>query len=116
MVGFATKRPTLVSIVCIIGWLMVVLCFMYAFSPTVKKMGEYYPALYSLIICLQFIAFVGVWYMKRWGQELFVFSFFAKSIVQVLMNDFSAASLTFVLSILFILVLVFFYRRMDRNL
>ena len=116
MVGIKTKRPRLVSIISIIGWIMVVMSFIYAFSPTVKKIGEFYPALYSFVVCLQFISFVGIWYMKKWGVHLFVISFFSKNILLVFMNSFTPADITFLISGIFILILLFFYRRMDINL
>ncbi len=67
MVGIKAKRPIIVSIASIIGWVMVVFSFIYAFSPTVKKLGEFYPALYSFVTCMQFISYVGIWYMKKMG-------------------------------------------------
>ncbi|HTB07731.1 MAG TPA: hypothetical protein VK806_12335 [Bacteroidia bacterium] len=116
MVGFSVKRPKVVSILCIIGWIMVVFSFLNAFSPAVKKLGQFYPAIYSLVMCLQFIAFVGIWYMKRWGLELFILSFFGKAVLLLFMNDFSYGDLTFLLSAIFIIILVFFYKKMDMNL
>jgi hypothetical protein len=116
MVGFARKRPLIITIICIFGWLMVVLNFLDAFSPAVKKIGQFYPALYSLVMCLQFIALVGIWYMKRWGVELFIASFFCKAILFVFMNTFDYNSLTFIMSVIFIITLLFFYRKMDVNL
>lgn len=95
---------------------MVVFNFLDAFSPAVKKLGQFYPALYSLLMCLQFIAFVGIWYMKRWGIELFIVSFFGKSILFLFMNTLSYTSFTFVLSGIFIVLLLFYYRKMDVNL
>jgi hypothetical protein len=116
MVGFVRKRPVLLSIICIIGWIMVVVNFLDAFSPSVKKIGEFYPALYSLIVCLQFISFVGIWYMKRWGVELFIASFFGKAALFVFMSTFSYGSLSFIFSVVFIIILVIYYRKMDVNL
>jgi len=116
MVGIKTKRPLIISIISIIGWLMVVMSFIYAFSPSVKKIGEFYPALYSFVVCLQFISFVGIWYMKKWGLNLLVVSFFCKNILLVFMNSFTPGDITFLISAIFIIILLFFYRRMDINL
>lgn len=106
----------MVSIMCITGWLMVVCSFIYAFSPGVKKIGEFYPAIYSFVVCLQFISFVGLWYMKKWGLHLFIVSFFLKSIALVLMNTFTYGDITFIIGAIFIIVFLFFYKRMDTNL
>ena len=116
MVGIKVKRPVIVSIVCIIGWIMVLLSFVYAFSPDIKKIGEFYPALYSFVVCLQFISLVGIWYMKKWGLHLLVVSFFCKNIILVFMNTFTFGDITFLLEIIFIIILLFYYKRMDINL
>jgi len=120
MVGYTTKRPVIISILCVLGWIMVILNFLIAFSPSIKKIGPLYPALYSLVMCFQFIAFVGLWYMKRWGLELFISSFFAKCILSVMMGDFSNPGgmflFSFVVSVIIIIVILFYYRRMDMNL
>src|SRR5579863_9308227 len=100
MVGIKVKRPVIVSIVSIIGWIMVMLSFVYAFSPTIKKIGEFYPALYSFVVCLQFISFVGIWYMKKWGLHFFVTSFFLKNILLVFMNSFQYGDITFLVEII----------------
>ena len=120
MVGYATKRPVVISIFCVAGWIMAVFNFLIAFSPAIKKLGELYPALYSLVMCFQFIAFVGLWYMKRWGLEIFIASFFARAVLGVLMGDFANPGgmfiLSFALSVIIIIVTLFYYRRMDLNL
>lgn len=116
MVGIKVKRPVIVSIVCIIGWILVVFSFIYAFSPNVKKIGEFYPAIYSFVVCLQFISFVGIWYMKKWGPNLFVVSFFLKNILLVCMGTFTAGDIVFLADIIFIIILLFYYKRMDINL
>jgi len=123
MVGIKSKRPVIVSIMCIIGWIMVVFSFIYAFSPTVKKIGDFYPPLYSLVICLEFISCVGMWYMKKWGVHLFILAFSGKETLLLLMNDFSNTGLSLVFSVFFILlsliliiVMLCYYRRMDINL
>ncbi len=90
--------------------------FVYAFSPNVKKIGEFFPALYSFIVCLQFISFVGIWYMKKWGIHMLIAAYFAKNILLVFMNSFTPADLTFLVSAIFIIILMFYYKRMDINL
>src|ERR1035437_1416738 len=72
------KRPTVLSIVCMIGFAWVLFTFTGVFSPSVKKLGVFMPAIYGLIIAATFISFIGVWHMKRWGTELYVISFCEK--------------------------------------
>ena len=96
------KRPKILKIVCILGFFSIVFSFLAVFSPSVKRMGDWYPALFGLIVAASFISYIGVWHMKRWGVQLFIVS------------DFSIAGILF--SVLCIFPMLLFYNRMDLNL
>ena len=108
------KRPPLLTIICILGYTWIVFSFPSVFSPIIKKLGIWYPGLFGLMVAANFISFVGVWHMKKWGVQLFIFTFFIKQIVLVLTEDISYSGLAF--SILFIAGFLFYYKRMDVNL
>ncbi len=107
-------RPVLLTIVCIIGFIGVILSFPSIFSPFVKKMGDFYPALFGCLIAANFISIVGVWNMKRWGFTLFLISSLINQIAKLLTNNWTITDI--ILPILFLGVSVFFYNRMDKNL
>lgn len=108
------KRPVLLSIVCILGFIWIVFSFPAVFSPSVKKLGDWYPALFGLIVAASFISYIGVWYMKRWGVNLFIITFFVKEIILIFIDDVSYVGILF--SVFFIFSMVSFYKRMDTNL
>ncbi len=108
------KRPILLSVVCVLGFIWIVFSLPAVFSPSIKKMGDWYPALFGLIVASSFISYIGVWHMKRWGCSLFVITFFTKEILLVLINDVSYVGIVF--SVFFISSMVSFYKRMDVNL
>lgn len=108
------KRPKLLSIVCVLGFIWIVFSFPAVFSPYMKKLGSWYPAILGLIVAANFISLIGVWHMKRWGVHLFVISFFTKEILQVLINDLNYFGIS--ASIIFIVIMLLFYKRMDLNL
>lgn len=110
----ALKRPRLISIICILGFIWIVFSFPSVFSPSIKKMGDWYPALFGLIVASSFISYIGVWHMKRWGVQLFIITFFMKEILLILLEDFSYVGIAF--SLFFLISMLFFYRRMDLNL
>lgn len=114
MQGAAIKRPTLISIVCILGFVWIVFSFPGIFSPSLKKLGDWYPALFGVLVAMSFISYIGLWHMKRWGVQLFIISFFVKEILLVMINDLSYVGIVF--SIFFISSMVPFYKRMDVNL
>ena len=108
------KRPAIISIVCIIGYVWIIFSFPGIFSPAMKKQGELMPAISGLFIALSFIALVGVWHMKQWGVNLYTVTFFVRQTVLVLMNDISYPGL--ILSTIFIILFMVHYRKMDINL
>ncbi len=107
------KRPILISIVCIIGFFWIVFSLPAVFSPSVKKLGDWYPALFGLLVAASFIAYIGVWNMKRWGCTLFIITFSVKTSLLIMINDVSPIGT--ILSIFFISSMVAYYKRMDVN-
>jgi len=110
----ALKRPRLISIICILGFIWIVFSFPSVFSPSIKKMGDWYPALFGLIVASSFISYIGVWHMKRWGVQLFIITFFIKEVLLILLEDLSYVGIAF--SLFFLISMLFFYRQMDLNL
>lgn len=108
------KRPGILTAICIIGYIWIVVTFPGMFSPAVKKTGAWYPALYGIFVAMNFISFIGIWHMKRWGVNLFIATFFLKQVVNILADDVSYVGIG--LSVIFIIIFLFFYRRMDVNL
>jgi hypothetical protein len=109
-----TKRPKVISTICIIGFVWIVFSFPAVFSPSVKKMGDWFPALYGFFVALNFIAFIGIWYLKKWGISLFTIVFFIKTFFQLVYNDYAIVGT--ILSVLFIILLIPFYKKMNSNL
>ena len=111
------KRPLIITIVCVAGYLAVLFTFPQIFSPAIKKMGLWVPALYGVMVAAHFISCVGIWYLKQWGVELYVVAFFAKSLFFIItaqtgvMFYFSTS-----LTVVFIVILLRFYPKMNPNL
>jgi hypothetical protein len=84
------------------------------FSPGVKNVGIWFPALLGLIVASRFIAMIGVWHMKKWGILLFYIAMFMKLYISVVFHQLS------VIEIVLCLYLggsfIFFFRKMDSNL
>lgn len=111
------KRPVLLTIVCVLGYTWIVFSLPAVFSPAVKKLGDWYPALFGLLVATNFISFVGVWHMKRWGVNLFIITFFIKETIYIIINDTGYSFYTGIaFSVFFISSMIVFYKRMDVNL
>jgi len=108
------KRPVVHTVICVIGILWSLLNFIFVFSPFIKKISDWAPAIFGTIVAVQFISFIGVWHMKRWGVHLFISAFFAKIIFSIMIDDVSYVGIT--LAVIFIIFFLIFYRRMDDEL
>ncbi|WP_317899838.1 hypothetical protein [Aurantibacillus circumpalustris] len=111
------KRPRIISIICIIGYLAVLITFPQVFSPPIKKLGMFMPALFGILISAQFIACVGVWYYKQWGVQMYLLAFFAKTIF-FLTTQQTGFSFYFggLISLVSIILLLRHYPKMNPNL
>lgn len=111
------KRPIIITIICVIGYLSVVFTFPQVFSPSIKKLGVLMPAVYGVLVAAHFISCVGIWYFKRWGVQLYLLSFFAKTIFYLSIRETGLMFyINVFISVVFIIILLKFYPRMDRNL
>lgn len=108
------KRPVILTIICIVGILWSLANFIYVFSPFIKKISDWAPAIYGIIVALQFISFIGIWHMKRWGVTLCISAFFTKIIFSIFVNDISYVGIG--LSALFTIFFLIFYRKMNDEL
>jgi hypothetical protein len=111
------KRPRIISIICIAGYLSVLFTFPQVFSPPIKKLGVFMPAIYGILVASHFIGCVGIWYFKQWGVQLYLLSFFAKTLFYLLTHQtgfgFYAGTL---ISLIFIIILLKYYPKMNANL
>jgi hypothetical protein len=108
------KRPVVLSVICVIGFVWVLFNIPSMFSPEIKRLSDWYPALIGIITAINFICYIGVWYMKKWGVELFLLNFFADQSLFIAIGKFGALH-CFMGTVSLILFLIF-YRKMDQNL
>lgn len=108
------KRPVIITIICIVGILWSLGNFISVFSPFIKKISDWAPAIYGIIVAMQFISFIGVWNMKRWGTMIFIAAFFSKLIFSVFTDDVNYAGIG--LGIVFTIFFLIFYKAMDDEL
>lgn len=111
------KRPAVITWFCVLGYLSILVAFPQVFSPQVKKLGLFMPAVYGLLVAVDFMAYVGIWYLKRWGAELFLLSYFTKTLIDLVLGN---TGFLFYSGQVFSWFFVFFllrnYRMMNRNL
>jgi hypothetical protein len=80
-------------------------------------MGLWVPAIYGILVSAYFISCVGIWYFKQWGVQLYLITFFAKTLFFILTSQ---TGVTFyistILTLVFIAILIRFYPKMNPNL
>lgn len=104
------------TIICVAGFILVIGNMGTMFSPTIRKLGDFYPALFGLLVSFRFIAYVGLWHMKRWGVEVFMSTLVAQIILATVLEAYEINMLGLAEHILALIVMIVFYRKMDRNL
>lgn len=111
------KRPKIISLICIIGYITVVFTFLQVFSPAIKKLGVFMPAIYGVLVAGNFISCVGIWYLKQWGVRLYILAFFARIVFFLLIHQLSGGFyFGCAISALSIIILLRFYPKMSQNL
>ena len=80
----------------------------------IKKISDWAPAIYGIIVALQFISFIGIWHMKRWGVLLCISAFFTKQIFSLFVDDINYIGIG--LSVVFTVFFLIFYRKMADEL
>ena len=111
------RRPLLISIICIIGFIWIVFTFPGVCSPFMKKIGNWVPALYGFIIACSFISYVGVWHMKKWGVHLYIITICIKESFFFTADLFDLWTMIGIgASILFTGLFAGYYKRMSVNL
>lgn len=75
------------------------------------------PAIYGLITASHFISCVGVWFFKQWGVQLYLISFLSRVLFFIVIRDYTPLFyINVFFSLIFIAILLRFYRRMSPNL
>ena len=75
------------------------------------------PAVYGILVSAYFISCVGIWHLKQWGVQLFVLSFFAKTIFFILTEQTSGSFYFGILiSVISIIFLLRNFTKMSANL
>jgi uncharacterized membrane protein (DUF2068 family) len=111
------KRPLAITIICVLGYITVLFTFPQVFSPSIKKLGLFVPAVYGIIVASQFIGCVGLWFFKRWGAELYLIGFFAKALFHLFTGTAGAGLVVSALiNLVFLFFLLRYYPRMNANL
>jgi hypothetical protein len=109
-----TKRPRAISSMCAMGYTWALVGLAIIISPSIKKLGTWYPALFGILVSLKFIGYVGVWHMKKWGVELILVAFSLEICLAYAVDYPSPTNI--VMGIVSLIVFLPYYSKMNENL
>ena len=61
------KRPTSITVICIIGFIGVLITVPLIFSSIAQQVGSWYPPYLGFSSVLGLVCMVGLWMMKKWA-------------------------------------------------
>jgi hypothetical protein len=62
-----TKRPTSITVICIIGFIGALLTVPLIFSPLAQQVGAWYPPYLGFSAVVGLACMIGLWMMKKWS-------------------------------------------------
>lgn len=61
------KRPTAITVICVIGFVGAVFTIPMIFSDIAKQIGSWYPPYLALSAVIGLACMIGLWKMKKWA-------------------------------------------------
>lgn len=61
------KRPTAISVICVLGFIGVGLSIPMLFSETARQIGSWFGPYAGFVTIANFICMIGLWRTKKWG-------------------------------------------------
>ncbi len=63
----ASKRPGIITAICIIGFFGTLVAISMIFSDTSKQIGAWYPPYLAFSAVVGLVCMIGLWMMKKWS-------------------------------------------------
>ena len=61
------KRPTSITVICVIGFLGAIISAPLVFSPIAQQIGAWYPPYLGFSSIVGLVCMFGLWMMKKWA-------------------------------------------------
>ena len=61
------KRPTSITVICVIGFIGILITVPLIFSPVAQQVGSWYPPYLGVSAVIGLACMVGLWMMKKWA-------------------------------------------------
>jgi hypothetical protein len=87
------KRPTVITVVCLIGFIGAALLLPLVFSAASSKIGSWYPAYLGFSAIIGLVCMGGLWNMQKWAAYTYTGLFIINQIVLLTMGVWNILSL-----------------------
>ena len=67
----SSKRPASITIICIIGFIGLLITIPMVFSDAAKSLGDWYPPYLAFSALVGLACMIGLWMMKRWSVIIY---------------------------------------------
>jgi hypothetical protein len=104
------SRPVPVTIICVIGFLGVLVVIPLIFSAAARSIGAWFPAALAFNTVASFVSMVGLWQMRKWSVYLYAGATLLGEVFAVLGGTWTILSL--VVPGIVIAVMVMYLNRM----
>ena len=89
------KRPTAITVICILGFIGAAASIPMIFSDTVRVIWSWYPLYLGLSCVIGFVCMVGLWQMKKWAAYTYTGFVVLNQIVLLAMGVWNVGALLF---------------------
>lgn len=66
------KRPTSITVMCVIGLIGALLTVPLIFSPAAQQIGSWYPTYLGFSVVIGFVCMIGLWMMRKWAAYTYI--------------------------------------------
>jgi hypothetical protein len=77
------KRPTSITVICIIGFVGLLFSIPLIFLPTTRQLASWYPAYLAISVVIGAVCMVGLWMMKKWAAYAYTIIFVVNQIILI---------------------------------
>ncbi len=98
------ERPTIITVVCIFGFMVVGtgLLMLGMWHTLARRIGAWYPPSVAASTVVMFLAYGGMWRMRRWAVILYTAAAIAGNTLMAVMGHFSIAGAAISLAVVII--------------
>jgi hypothetical protein len=106
----AQRRPLVITIICVLGFLGALVTIPLIFSPTARAIGEWYEPTLAAAALVGLVCMIGLWLMRRWAVYVYTAMCVINQAVLLKMGVWNP--LTLIIPAVVIVVMFVYLRRM----